>query len=81
MIREHSGCGSLPAPSLLRKDIRVRTHTYQYTLATPVPDSTPPEHKPNTDATPGKWDHLGTRTDGQAVVAEIASLGRDSGGA
>jgi hypothetical protein len=25
----------------------VRTHTYQYTLTTPVPDSTPPEHRPN----------------------------------
>lgn len=29
----------------------MRTHTYQYTLTTPVPDSTPPEHRPNTDDT------------------------------
>jgi hypothetical protein len=30
----------------------VRTHTYQYGLPTPVPDSTPPEHRPNTDDGP-----------------------------
>jgi hypothetical protein len=30
----------------------VRTHTYQYKLTTPVPDSTPPEHMPNTEDGP-----------------------------
>jgi hypothetical protein len=27
----------------------VHTHTWQYALPTPVPDSTPPEHRPNAD--------------------------------
>ena len=37
----------------------MRTHTYQYQLATtPVPASTPPEHRPNTEDMPGTWDHL-----------------------
>ncbi|MCK9825008.1 hypothetical protein NOCD_16110 [Nocardioides cavernae] len=30
----------------------MRTHTYQYGLATPVPDSTPPEHQPSSDDGP-----------------------------
>jgi hypothetical protein len=59
----------------------VRTHTYQHMLATPVPDSTPPEHKPNTDATPGEWDHLGIRTDTQTAVPVTTPVGRDSGSA
>lgn len=27
----------------------MRTHTHQYALTTPLPDSTPPEHRPNAD--------------------------------
>lgn len=44
------------------------THTYQYDLTTPVPASTPPEHQPNSEDTPGQWDHLEIRVDGGTVV-------------
>ena len=46
----------------------MRMHTYQHQLATPVPDSTPPEHRPNTEDRPGTWDHLeaaGPRVNGE----------------
>jgi hypothetical protein len=38
----------------------VRTHTYQYKLATPVPASTPPEHRPSTPD--GPFEPLGPGT-------------------
>jgi hypothetical protein len=53
----------------------VRTHTYQHPLATPVPDSTPPEHRPNTEDRPGEWDHLDTRARERTAVASITRLG------
>ena len=34
----------------------MRTHTYQYTLTTPIPDSTPPEHRPNAEDAPLRHD-------------------------
>ena len=46
----------------------MRTHPHQYKPATPVPDSTPPEHKPNSEDTPGDWDHLDIRADGRMAV-------------
>ena len=53
----------------------MRTHTYQYTLATPVPDSTPPEQRPNTEVRLGDWDHLETRAHERTAVRAIAPLG------
>ena len=52
----------------------MRTHTYQHQLATPVPDSTPPEHRPNTEDRPGDWDHLETRAHGRTTVASTTPL-------
>jgi hypothetical protein len=43
----------------------VHTHTYQYKLSTPVPDSTPPEHRPNTEDRSGAWDRL------EKLIAEV----------
>lgn len=63
---------SLPTPDDLPKDIRVRTHTFQYQLATPVPASTPPEHQPNSDASPDAWNHLDGRTPGPTEVPAAA---------
>jgi hypothetical protein len=64
-----------PRPHDLAKDIRVRTHTDQHQPATPVPDSTPPEHRPNTEDRPGDWDHVETRAHERTAVAAIAPLG------
>jgi hypothetical protein len=36
----------------------MRPHSRQHQLTTPVPDSTPPEHRPNTEDAPGAWDHV-----------------------
>ncbi|NYE38128.1 hypothetical protein F4692_003273 [Nocardioides cavernae] len=38
-------------------------HTHQQLPTTPVPGSTPPEHRPGTEGAPGAWDHLDTRAD------------------
>lgn len=65
---------NLPAPHDLEKDIRVRTHTDQHQPATPVPDSTPPEHRPNTEDRAGDWDHLGARPHGRTAVASTTPL-------
>lgn len=65
---------SLPAPRDLAKDIPVRMHTHQYKPATPVPESTPPEHKPNTEDKPGAWDHLKVRADGWIAVSTRRQL-------
>ena len=40
----------------------MRTHTCPHQLATPVPDSTPPEHRPNTEDRLDDWKHLGALT-------------------
>lgn len=50
----------------------MRTHTFQYQLATPVPESTPPEHQPNRDAWADAWSHLDTRTPGPTEVPAAA---------
>ncbi|MBD3926017.1 hypothetical protein IEZ26_15445 [Nocardioides cavernae] len=52
----------------------MRTPIHQHQLTTPVPDSTPPEHRPNTEDTPGTWDHLETRALGRTAVASTTSL-------
>jgi len=52
----------------------VRTHTHQHQLATPVPDSTPPEHRPNTEGMPGDWDHLGARAQGRMADASTTPV-------
>lgn len=52
----------------------MRTHTYQYKLATPVPDSTPPEHRPNTEDAPLRHDLGPTPAAGRSTAADIAEL-------
>ena len=57
----------------------MRAHTYQQQLATPVPDSTPPEHRPNTDDTPGTWDHLENSSAAEALAGAQGSGPRVNG--
>jgi RNA polymerase-binding transcription factor DksA len=57
----------------LAKDERVRTHTYQYKLTTPVPNSTPPEHRPNTDDPPYKHDLERASATEPTTAADIAA--------
>ena len=52
----------------------MRTHIHQHQPTTPVPDSTPTEHRPNTEDTPGTWDHLDTRAPGRTEVASTTPL-------
>ena len=53
----------------------MHTHTYQYKLATPVPDSTPPEHRPNTNDAPLEpIEPIGPPVDVHAVKADIEAL-------
>jgi hypothetical protein len=49
----------------------VRTHTYQYKLTTPVPDSTPPEHRPNTHDGPFEPLGPGTPTSERVVGTDV----------
>jgi RNA polymerase-binding transcription factor DksA len=71
----HCRCAGTPAtPGPSQKDIRVRTHTYQYKLTCPVPGSTPPEHQPTTEDTPGTWDRSRTQGSGRTAAAEAAPL-------
>jgi RNA polymerase-binding transcription factor DksA len=52
----------------------MRTHTYQDGLAGPVPDSTPPEHRPDTEAAPAEWDGLRTAAGGRSTPVDVAPL-------
>ena len=52
----------------------MRTHTYQDGLAGPVPDSTPPEHRPDTEAAPAEWDGLRTAAGGRSTAVDVAPL-------
>ena len=59
----------------------MRTHTYEHKLTDPVPDSTPPEHRPNTEDTPFRlgppWTSLDATLAGLERKREeqLASLG------
>ncbi len=50
----------------------MRKHTYEYTLTTPVPDSTPPEHQPNTDVPSRSTTR--PRPVARTAVADVAPL-------
>jgi RNA polymerase-binding transcription factor DksA len=52
----------------------MRTRSHQYNPATPVPDSTPPEHRPNPEDAPLRHDLERTPPAGPSTAAGIAEL-------
>lgn len=52
----------------------MRTHTYQYTSTTPVPASTPPEHRPNTDDTPTRSREQHRSVSRRLTAADVARI-------